>query len=63
MRKFNDEWVKDTEAVHALRTASWNIPRLGGGPRPDPLPGLPEARELLTALREAGFDVVRKEAG
>lgn len=48
----------DTEAVYALRDASWNVPRFADGSRPDPLPGLPEARELLTALREVGFDVV-----
>ena len=53
----------DTEAVDALRKASWNVPRLAGVSRPDPLPGLPEARDLLIALREAGFDVVRKEEG
>lgn len=50
----------DAEAVDALRNASWNIPRLDNSERPDPLPGLPEARDLLTALHEAGFDVVRK---
>ena len=50
----------DAEAVDALRNASWNIPRLDNGERPDPLPGLPEARALLTALHEAGFDVVRR---
>ena len=51
----------DADAANALRDASWNVPRLADGSRPDPLPGLPEARDLLTALREAGFDVVRKE--
>ena len=50
----------DAEAANALRDASWNVPRLADGSRPDPLPGLPEARDLLTALHEHGWTVTRK---
>ncbi len=55
----------DDDAVAALREASWSIPRLGDGERPDPLPGLPEARDMLRSLQAIGWAVVRdaEEAG
>lgn len=46
-------------AVHAVRSASRAIPHLANGERPDPLPGLPEARDLVNALGDAGWEVVR----
>lgn len=48
----------DAELIDALREASWRIEHMGG--RPDPLPGLPEARDLLNKLRELGWTVIRK---
>lgn len=56
-----DRIEADAEAANALRDASLNVPRLADGSRPDPLPGLPEARDLLAALREAGWAVVRED--
>lgn len=46
------------DLVEALREASWRIEHMGG--RPDPLPGLPEARDLLNKLRELGWTVTRE---
>ena len=48
----------DAELIDALREASWRIEHMGG--RPDPLPGLPEARDLLNKLRELGWTVARE---
>lgn len=48
----------DAELIEALREASWRIEHMGG--RPDPLPGLPEARDLLNKLRELGWTVIRE---
>lgn len=48
----------DAEAVRAIRSASYNIHH--AGKRMDPLPGLPEATDLLTKLREQGWDVTRR---
>lgn len=50
------------DAVDALRQASWTIPPVGTLGRPDPLPGLPEALDLLRELRAQGWDVVRAVA-
>ncbi len=50
----------DAELVEAIRGASYTISV--NGVRMDPLPGLFEARQLLNALREAGYAVTR-EAG
>lgn len=49
----------DADLIKALREASWRIEHVGG--RPDPLPGLPEARDLLNKLRELGWTVIRAE--
>lgn len=48
----------DAEPIEALREASWRIEHMGA--RPDPLPGLPEARDLLTELQELGWTVIRE---
>ena len=50
----------DAELIDALREASWLIEN--SGERPDPLPGLPEARDLLNKLRELGWTVIREES-
>ena len=49
----------DAELIDALREASWLIEN--SGERPDPLPGLPEARDLLNKLRELGWTVIRAQ--
>ena len=51
----------DAELINALREASWRIEHMGA--RPDPLPGLREARDLLTELRELGWTVIRTAGG
>ena len=48
----------DAELIDALRGASWLTE--DSGERPDPLPGLPEARDLLNKLRELGRTVIRE---
>ena len=50
----------DAEAVQAIRSASYNIHH--AGERMDPLPGLPEATDLLEKLREQGWDVTRRQS-
>lgn len=49
----------DADLIEALREASRRIEHMSG--RPDPLPGLPEARDLLNKLRELGWTVIRAE--
>ena len=52
----------DREAVEAIREASWSIPPLhAAAAKPDPLPGLPESRDLLTSLRARGWDLVKRD--
>ena len=48
----------DADLIEALREASRRIEHMGG--HSDPLPGLPEARDLLTELRELGWTVIRE---
>lgn len=52
----------DREAVEAIREASWSIPPShAAAAKPDPLPGLPESRDLLTSLRARGWDLVKRD--
>ena len=51
----------DREAVEAIRDASWSIPPSHAtAAKPDPLPGLPESRDLLHSLRAKGWDLVKR---
>ena len=52
----------DREAVEAIREASWSIPPSHAtAAKPDPLPGLPESRDLLHSLRAKGWDLVKRD--
>ena len=62
----------DREAVEAIREASWSIPskyltwdtnvkKIVPAAKPDPLPGLPESRDLLHSLRAKGWDLVKRD--
>ena len=62
----------DREAVEAIREASWSIPpkyltwdpnvkKIVSAAKPDPLPGLPESRDLLHSLRAKGWDLVKRD--
>lgn len=56
------EVVDKAEAVEAIREASWSIPPSHAtAAKPDPLPGLPESRDLLHSLRAKGWDLVKRD--